>query len=433
MKYAHQFLVTTVSLITIGAMFTVPLPAGATEIHGDQVGNNVSLDPATLTDFTMGDRSTAIGFGVFWENTASGSTDVGEPFQVAAAKSWPKTTKWGLRCLRNKHCKDIKVKGKPSVCRKKVKNNKWRSKYQYCLKKLWNKAPCDNSDQCTSGNCTRGFCTKSSVSSASSKKKKKKALKKKAVESPTSQAIAKNQIANLFVPAKQIDITINNQLGTIVKSPSSITKSARSDQRLICDFSCSAFIPRHVVLELNWKDKKKSSRSGKADLRLDVSAMSNGFEEQNYGTIQLKKVPLANILQNTSTLKSADNNLLANRPQVLLRMVEAGEVIERAPNLPIFFSNNELNKAIARRSLSPSVLQAVQLDNTKGSLQQIRLFYKPVEEAGTQVKNNLTLEGLQPGLSYRFRLVKGYQNTPVITNHLVCRVPVCPADFVNEQ
>ena len=123
MKYVHQFLVTTVSLIAIGANFTVPLPAGAAEIHGDQVGNNVSLEPATLTEFTMGDRSAAIGFGAFWENTASGSADVGEPFQVAAAESWPKTTKWGLQCLRNKHCKDIKVEGKPSVCRKKVKNN----------------------------------------------------------------------------------------------------------------------------------------------------------------------------------------------------------------------------------------------------------------------------------------------------------------------
>jgi len=32
MKYAHQFLVTTVSLITIGALLTVPLPVGAHQI-----------------------------------------------------------------------------------------------------------------------------------------------------------------------------------------------------------------------------------------------------------------------------------------------------------------------------------------------------------------------------------------------------------------
>ena len=32
MKYTHQFLVTTVSLIAIGVMLTVPLPAAAHQI-----------------------------------------------------------------------------------------------------------------------------------------------------------------------------------------------------------------------------------------------------------------------------------------------------------------------------------------------------------------------------------------------------------------
>ena len=43
MKYAHQCLVKTSSLITIGAMLAVPLPAMAVKIHGAQAGHNVAL------------------------------------------------------------------------------------------------------------------------------------------------------------------------------------------------------------------------------------------------------------------------------------------------------------------------------------------------------------------------------------------------------
>ena len=167
MKYAHQFLVTTVSLIAIVPLLTVP--AGAGEIHGNQVGDNVSFGPDTLTNLTTGDKNTASGSGRLRENTVSGSTDVGALLKVSATSSWPKKTKWGLRCLRNEHCKGHKVKGKQSVCRKKVRNNKWRSKYQYCLKKLWNRAPCNHSDQCASGNCARGFCTKLSAADSTSR------------------------------------------------------------------------------------------------------------------------------------------------------------------------------------------------------------------------------------------------------------------------
>ena len=75
MKYVHQFLVTRVSLIAIGAMLTVPLPAVAEEIHGKQEGNNVSLGPSTPVKLTggkaasTGKANTAIGAYVLNTNT----------------------------------------------------------------------------------------------------------------------------------------------------------------------------------------------------------------------------------------------------------------------------------------------------------------------------------------------------------------------------
>jgi len=70
MKYAHQFLVTRVSLIAIGAMLTVPLPAVAGEIHGKQGdASNVSLGGAALYSLTTGERNTAIGAHALRKNT----------------------------------------------------------------------------------------------------------------------------------------------------------------------------------------------------------------------------------------------------------------------------------------------------------------------------------------------------------------------------
>ena len=69
MKYAHQFLVTRVSLIAIGAMLTVPLPAEAGEIHGDQTGQNVSLGSGALFYNTTGNNNTASGHNALHKNT----------------------------------------------------------------------------------------------------------------------------------------------------------------------------------------------------------------------------------------------------------------------------------------------------------------------------------------------------------------------------
>ena len=78
--------------------------------------------------------------------------------QAAESGSWPKKTQWGWQCANNAHCTGIIDADGPTACRKKVKNNEWSSKYKYCLKTLWEGAPCDNPEQCTSGSCDRGLC-----------------------------------------------------------------------------------------------------------------------------------------------------------------------------------------------------------------------------------------------------------------------------------
>ena len=69
MKYAHQYLVPTVSLIAISAMLTVPVPAGAGEIHGNQAGQNVSLGSGSFASNTSGKYNTALGHRALRLNT----------------------------------------------------------------------------------------------------------------------------------------------------------------------------------------------------------------------------------------------------------------------------------------------------------------------------------------------------------------------------
>ena len=87
--------------------------------------------------------------------------------QVAEAgndNEWPKRSQWGLQCLQESHCQSKKYNGKPAVCRKKVNTqNEWVSRHKYCLKALWKGAPCDNPNQCASGNCDRGRCEEKEI------------------------------------------------------------------------------------------------------------------------------------------------------------------------------------------------------------------------------------------------------------------------------
>ncbi len=71
MKYAHQFLVTTVSLIAIVPILTAPLPAGAVEIHGteSELWFNVSLGHLALTNLGSGHYNTAFGSYALHSNT----------------------------------------------------------------------------------------------------------------------------------------------------------------------------------------------------------------------------------------------------------------------------------------------------------------------------------------------------------------------------
>ena len=106
MKYAHQFLVTRVSLIAIGAMLTVPLPAEAGEIHGQLGGgynDSVSLGPDTLGTTSPGVSNTAIGSGALKTNSSgSQNTAVGSSALISNSSGLNNTAVGAHVLMKNK-------------------------------------------------------------------------------------------------------------------------------------------------------------------------------------------------------------------------------------------------------------------------------------------------------------------------------------------
>ncbi|MCP4929057.1 MAG: hypothetical protein GY918_08400 [Gammaproteobacteria bacterium] len=119
MKYVHQFLVTRVSLIAIGAMLTVPLPAVAEEIHGDEtnLGNvslgiktlnfvstgvwNTAIGDSALYSNTTGNRNTASGDSALYSNTTGTRNTASGSFALHKNKTGWNNTASGFRALRN--------------------------------------------------------------------------------------------------------------------------------------------------------------------------------------------------------------------------------------------------------------------------------------------------------------------------------------------
>ena len=100
MRYARQFLVTRASLIAIGVMLTVPLPAMAGEIHGEQTSANVSLGEGALNDLNTGNYNTAIGYRALHKNTTGNANTASGSKALYKNTTGKANTAYGNHVLR---------------------------------------------------------------------------------------------------------------------------------------------------------------------------------------------------------------------------------------------------------------------------------------------------------------------------------------------
>ncbi len=241
-----------------------------------------------------------------------------------------------------------------------------------------------------------------------------------------------------FRDAQEIDTTLNAQVGQLAIRPVELSVANRSKPEISCNYSCSAYEPGKGSLDLTWAETLSASATSSADtaavqrkLRLDISGTASGFQEDRYGTIKLSQIPELPRVQVPANTPPGTAAITDRPSPVLLRFVEAGRIVQRPPNLPVFKSPNDLNLSIAGTTVPDAVRQTVQNDLITGGLSQVQLMSKSIRSLHQKPYQNVSMEGLQPALSYRFRLVEEKDNSAETLAQQICHIPVCPVDYVD--
>lgn len=202
-----------------------------------------------------------------------------------------------------------------------------------------------------------------------------------------------------------------------------------------CRTSCDAFTLRQPVLLLEWENEPASTgpasltRAAAAQLRLDVSGTSAGFAEGSYGTIRLSELPEAEA--GADVVLDPPSPMPVAAGEVLLHRVEANRIVERAPTLPVFDSPDTMNRLLPE--LPQDARDAVEADLRTGAVGQVRLLGRTSAPVRGVSQQRVTMVGLQPGGTYRLRLVDERGGTARGVVEQICRIPVCPADSMGPE
>lgn len=222
------------------------------------------------------------------------------------------------------------------------------------------------------------------------------------------------------------------EIGKRALSPAGMPAGRAGREAASCRAICDAFVPRQPVLTVEWENEAAGteptpSRSG-ADtrIRLDISGTASGFAEGDYSTIRLSNIPAVDevVLDPASPIPAPAGEVLLNR-------VEANRIVQRPSELPVFQSPNVMNQSIPE--LPQNVRAAVEADKQTGALSQVRVLGRASTPLRGVSQQMVTMVGLQPGTTYRLRLVEERANGAEKIFEQICRIPVCPADFVNPE
>lgn len=220
------------------------------------------------------------------------------------------------------------------------------------------------------------------------------------------------------------------EIGKRAISPADTLASRAGREAASCRTTCDAVVLRQPVLTVEWENEAAgtgpSPSRSRADtrIRLDISGTASGFAEGNYSTIRLSNIPTIDevVLDPASPIPAGE---------VLLNRVEANRIVQRPSDLPVFASPNVMNESIPE--LPQNVRAAVEADKQTGALGQVRVLGRASTPLRGVSHQMITMVGLQPGTTYRLRLVEEQTNSAGKIFEQICRIPVCPADFINPE
>ena len=209
-----------------------------------------------------------------------------------------------------------------------------------------------------------------------------------------------------------------------------------------CRLVCSLYTPREVIAHLSFPERLVSARATPAaalpEVRVDIAGTPGGFRDGNFGTVALQEVALVEVAPGTGIDVERLRQIVT---PAFMAQVQAHRIVAREPTLDPQRLRPMLAASGAAFTPPADMQEALQRDARRGGLAQMRFLAQGVEVRRGQPLRTVVLDGLQPGLTYGVRLVRerlsGTAITPaanaaggetVVEN--ICRVPVCPADFM---
>jgi hypothetical protein len=222
------------------------------------------------------------------------------------------------------------------------------------------------------------------------------------------------------------------EVGRALPRPPSSVQASFDGEIAQCEATCDAFVPRRPILTVAWDNAaagtgaEPTAAAAESSKRLDISGTATGFEQGSFYTVPLSRIPVIRdvALDPVGTAAPTPS-------QALLSPVKDDRVVERAPDLPVFESPDAMTRGMTR--LQPELQAALEADRLTGALSQVRVVGRGSTPIAGKSHQVVTLAGLQPGATYRLRLVDEQNAGARTVFNRICRIPVCPADFLDPR
>lgn len=238
---------------------------------------------------------------------------------------------------------------------------------------------------------------------------------------------AQDERGNLIESPRMAAPTLQRAtVGTVLRTPrAAIAGADQPPPRIRCQFVCSAITPRTPIAQVIVDGQ---ARELSPALRLDFARTPQAMREGDFGSVPLAAIPEARVQPGAGI---DFERLRVRETPVFLDRVREFRVVPRDAGMDTVRLRSVRPNASTAVDTTPELRQAMVADLRGGALQQIRAIAQGVEVQRGTPRRTLVFEGLQPGMSYEIRLVRDGVEAAESLGENVCRVPVCPADYVD--
>lgn len=238
---------------------------------------------------------------------------------------------------------------------------------------------------------------------------------------------AQDERGNLVESPRPAQPTLQRAaVGTVLRAPRAMVAGAdQPPPRVRCQFVCSAVTPRTPIAQVIVDGE---ARELSPALRLDFARTPQALKDGDFGSVPLVAIPEARVQPGAGI---DFERLRVREAPVFLDRVREFRVVPRDPGMDTTRLRSVRANASTAADTPPDLREAMVADLRSGALQQIRAIAQGVEVQRGTPRRTVVFEGLQPGLSYEIRLVREGVEAAQSLGENVCRVPVCPADYVD--